>query len=238
VRPLITATIVVLLLLTPARSEQPTDAVRPEQWGLSQLMIEAQLLHIKLWFAGKFGNWRLAAYELDQIAANLGQAAARLPAAASRELIEAQLSILRKAIEEKDVAGFIKGYTELTHWCNACHRAIGRDFISVQIPLASPFTDQAFPDQVAEGRTLAYTVCATCHVIPDQTKVAPAGVAAPSFADLVRRPSFSDDTLRQLLGSGHRRVGHEQAMLNPHLNENQIEQIVAYFEVLKAGQSQ
>jgi hypothetical protein len=152
------------------------DGVRPEQWGLSQLMIAAQLLHIKLWFAGKFGNWRLAAYELDQIAANLGQAAARLPTAASRELIEAQLSILRKAIEEKDVAGFIKGYTELTHECNACHRAIGHDFISVQIPLASPFTDQAFPDQVAEGRTLAHTICGTCHVIPAQTKVPPTRV--------------------------------------------------------------
>jgi hypothetical protein len=221
VRPLITAITLCLLLLTSARSQQSTEAIRPEQRGLSELMIAIQLQHIKLWFAGKFGNWRLAAYELDQVKANLGQATMRLPAAASRELIERQLSSLRKSIEEKDVAAFTTGYTELTHECNACHRAVGRDFISVQIPLASPFTDQAFPDQVAEGRALAHTICATFHVIPDQTKVAPArGVAAPSFADLVRRPSFSDATVRQLLTSGHRRVGPAQAMLNPHLNEN------------------
>jgi hypothetical protein len=40
------------------------------------------------------------------------------------------------------------------------------------------------------------------------------------------------------LASNHRRIGHEQAMLNPHLSEDQIEQIVAYFEVLKARQGQ
>jgi Cytochrome c len=237
VRRLATATALCLLLLMPARSQQLTNDVQPAQPGLSELMTAVQLQHTKLWFAGKFGNWRLAAYELDQIKGNLSKAAIRPPTAPVREPSET-LSSLRKSIEEKDVAGFTKGYTELTHECNACHRAVGRDFITVQIPLASPFTDQAFPDQVAEGRTLAHTICATCHVLTDQTKVAPApGVVAPDFADLIHRPSFSEGTLRQLLTSGHRRIGPEQAMLNPRLNENQIEQIVAYLEVLKAGQS-
>jgi len=238
VRALVTAIMLSLLLLTPAHSQQSTNDVRPEQWGLSELMIAIQLQHIKLWFAGKFGNWGLAAYELDQIKANLARAAMRVPAAISREPIERHLSSVRKSIEGKDVAAFTQGYTELTHECNACHRAVGRDFINVQTPLASPFTDQAFPDQVTEGHALARTICATCHLIADQDKVTPApGVAAPSFADLLRRPSFSDAILRQLLTSGHRRVGPEQGMLNPRLTENQIEQIVAYFQVLKAGQS-
>jgi mono/diheme cytochrome c family protein len=203
-------------------------------------MVAVQLQHMKLWFAGKFGNWRLAVYELDQLEANLAELVKRRPQAVDREGIDNQLSALRKSIEEKNVPGFIQGYTELTHECNACHRAMGRDYITVQIPVASPFTDQTFTDQVAEGRTLAHAICAACHVIPDKTSVAPApgiaapSTAAPSFSELVQRPSFSDATLRQLLGSNHRRIGSAQAMLNPHLTENQIEQIVAYFEVLKA----
>ena len=240
VRSLITLMMLCLLLLAPAPAQQSSDGVRPEQASQSGLMIAVQVQHTKLWFAGKFGNWRLAAYELDQIAANLAEAATRLPASARQEVIESQLSALRTSIDERNIAGFIQGYTELTHACNACHLRIGRDFISVQIPAASPFTDQAFVDQVAEGRTLAHAICATCHILPDRSDVARApgivapSVAAPSFSELIQRPSFSDATLRQLLGSSHRRVGSEQAMLNPHLTENQIEQIVAYFEVLRA----
>ncbi len=240
-RLLFITTMLCFLSLTPARSQQPTGDLRPEQSSLSGLMIAVQLQHIKLWFAGKLGNWRLAAYELDQIAGNLAKAATRLPTAAPRrELVESRLSDLRKSIDEKNVAVFIQGYTELTHECNACHRAIGFDYISVQTPLVSPFTDQAFADQVAEGRALAHAICATCHVIPDKAGVAPApglaapSISAPSFSELIQRPSFSDATLRQLLGSSHRRVGSEQAMLNPHLTENQIEEIVAYFSVLRA----
>ena len=242
VRLLVSTIVVLLLLLTPAAGQQSPDRVRPEQSSLSGLMVAVQLQHTKLWFAGKFGNWRLAAYELDQVAANLAEAGTRLPVSA-RQPMESELSALRKSIDEENRAGFTEGYTELTHACNACHRAMGRDFITVQIPLASPFTDQAFPDQVAEGRALAHAICAACHVVPDKSDVPPAsrtaspGVAVPSFSELIRRPSFSDATLRQLLGSSHRRVGSGQAMLNPHLTENQIEQIVAYFQVLKAEQS-
>jgi hypothetical protein len=59
---------------------------------------------------------------------------------------------------------------------------------------------------------------------------------APSFAELVRRPSFTDASLRQLLASNHRRVGPDQAMPNPRLSDSQIEEIVAYFDDLKAEQ--
>ena len=114
-------------------------------------MIATQLVHIKLWFAGKLGNWKLAAYELDQIASGLDLATRRFPA--SEDQNAGQVRSLRNAIEARDVASFTKAYTELTNGCNACHRAAGRDFISVQVPVISPFTDQNFADPVAEGRT-------------------------------------------------------------------------------------
>ena len=127
--------------------------------------------------------------------------------------------------------------SELTNACNACHRAAGRGFINAQVPAISPFTDQDFADQVAEGRKLAYTVCGVCHVVPDKPNAPLAmSFSAPSFVDLARRPSFTEATLRQLLGSEHRRVGPAQAMPNPRLNDNQINDIVAYFEALKAEQ--
>ncbi len=236
-RAFCTAIILGLLLLAPAQAQPSDGPVRSDEPGSSEPMIATQFRHIKLWFAAKFGNWRLAAYELDQIESDLSQAAKGFPAATTPEAIAGQVAALRNSVQAKDVAGFAKAYTELTAGCNACHRAVGRDFITVQVPAVSPFTDQVFADQVAEGRTLAHTICGTCHVVPDRANATPGmGLPAPSFADLVRRPSFTEASLRQLLASNHRRLGPDQTMPNPRLSENQIEEIVAYFEALKAGQ--
>jgi len=173
---------------------------------LSGPMIATQFRHIKLWFAAKLGNWRLAAYELDQLETGLAEATKRFPATPAP--VAGQVAALRNSIESRDLAAFTKAYTELTNGCNACHRSAGRDFITVQVPVVSPFTDQSYADQVAEGRTLAHTVCGTCHVVPDRTNASPgAGLPAPSFAEVARRPSFTEASLRQLLASNHRRVG-------------------------------
>ena len=231
------AIILGLLLLAPARAQQAANPVRSDEPDTSGLMIATQFRHIKLWFAAKSGNWRLATYELDQIESGLAEAARRFPANAMPEPVAGQVAALRKSIEARDVAGFTNAYTALTNDCNACHRAVGRDFIAVQVPPVSPFTDQIFADQVAEGRTVAHAICGTCHAIPDKANAAVARqFDAPSFAELVRRPSFTEAGLRQLLASNHRRVGPDQAMPNPRLNGSQIEQIVAYFEALKAEQ--
>jgi cytochrome c553 len=227
-----------LLLLEPARAQQPTDQVsQPDAPGLSEQMLAIQFRHIKLWFAGKLGNWKLAAYELDLLGYSLIEAARRVPAGGSAEDAARQITSLRSAIDAKDYSVFIKAYSELTNACNNCHRAVGRGFVSVQVPVVSPFTDQDFADQVAEGRTLAYSVCGVCHVVPDKPN-APLSMSfsAPSFVDLARRPSFTEATLRQLLTSEHRRVGPAQAMPNPRLNDSQIDAIVAYFEALKVEQ--
>jgi mono/diheme cytochrome c family protein len=228
-----------LFMLEPAWAQQPAPpAVGPDVPDLSAQMTATQFRHIKLWFAGKLGNWKLAAYELDQLASSLDDAARRTPAGAALEDTAKQITSLRNAIESRDLSAFTKAYSELTNACNACHRAAGRGFISVQVPAVSPFTDQDFADQLAEGRKLAFTICGVCHVVPDKPN-APLALrfSAPSFVDLARRPSFNEATLRQLLGSEHRRVGPAQAMPNPRLNDNQIDGIVAYFEALKAEQN-
>ena len=224
-----------LLMLAGAGAQPAADPVRSDETGLSGPMIATQFAHIKLWFAAKLGNWRLAAYELDQLETGLAETSKRFPK--TPEPVAGQLAALRNSIEARDLAAFTKAYTELTNGCNACHRSEGRDFIAVQIPLVSPFTDQSFADQVAEGRALAHTICGTCHVAPDKANASPGpGLPAPSFAEVAGRPSFTEASLRQLLASNHRRVGPDQAMPNPRLSENQINAIVAYFEALKAEQ--
>ncbi len=228
-----------LLLALPetAQAQQPTGPVARSDAPLAEQMTAIQFRHIKLWFAGKLGNWKLAAYELDQLASSLDEAAKRTPPTAAAGDNAAQVTTLRGAIEGKDLPAFTKAYAALTNACNACHRAAGRGFVSVQVPAVSPFTDQDFADQIAEGRKLASTICGVCHVVPDKPNPPLAlGFSAPSFVDLARRPSFDEATLRQLLGSEHRRIGPAQAMPNPRLNDNQIDDIVAYFDALKAEQ--
>jgi cytochrome c553 len=236
-RALFIAISFLLLTLRPAWAQQPA-AGGGDAPDLSVQMTATQFRHIKLWFAGKLGNWKLAAYELDQLASGLDEAARRTPAGAAADNTAAQVASLRSAVESKDLPAFNKAYSELTNSCNACHRAAGRGFISVQVPAVSPFTDQDFADQAAEGRRLAFSVCGVCHVVPDKPNT-PLGMrfAAPSFVDLARRPSFNEASLRQLLGSEHRRLGPAEAMPNPRLNDNQIDDIVAYFDVLKAEQN-
>ena len=113
---------------------------------LGDIMNTAQWRHIKLWFAGKLQNWDLARYELRQIKASLEDAVVfyrGIPV----KLVDATVDPIRAidaAIEAKDGARFAEGYHALTSACNACHVGIGRSFIVIQVPNASPFSDQSF----------------------------------------------------------------------------------------------
>jgi cytochrome c553 len=226
------------LLLSNAVAEEPADGSQGRsQVELANSMVAAQLAHIKLWFAGKLGNWRLATYELDRIQAELERAEGLYHDKSLMVSADGPLQSLRSAIEARGATSFAKAYTDLTNACNACHRAMNRSFVAVQVPVNSPFSDQVFVDQVAEGRALAHAVCAECHIVSPDSKELPAyRVPTPSFPDIAHRSSFSDEGLRQYLSSGHRNLGPDKAMPNPRLNEYQIEEIVAYFETLRTRQ--
>jgi hypothetical protein len=115
------------LILAPLAVAQQ-ELYRPP---LGDIMGKIQLRHIKLWFAGKAGNWELAADLYRGIPVELVTNTAD------------PIRAIREAIEAKDSAAFAKGYGELTLACNACHQGIGRSFIVIQKPTASPFTDQS-----------------------------------------------------------------------------------------------
>ncbi|MBR0758965.1 hypothetical protein JQ613_01560 [Bradyrhizobium japonicum] len=204
----------------------------------SELMIALQFQHIKLWFAGKLSNWDLANYELRQIQENLQKATPTSSESVRSSQTTEQLQALDHAIQQRDATAFAKAYSDLTNGCNACHRASGFGSITIQVPANSPFSDQLFVDQIAEGRALARGTCGLCHVISDSSRETPAfRFPAPSFSEIASRPSFSANDLRQLLTSNHRRVGPNQAMLKPKLVEYQIDAIVAFFETLQADRA-
>ena len=131
---LITAILICLILAPLAVAQQ--DAYPPK---LDDIMITTQLRHIKLWFAGKLRNWELAAYEVERIKASLANAATAGP-----------VQSIHDAIEAKDSTRFAKAFNDLTAACNACHQAIGRGFIVIQVPTASPFSDQSFSPRASQ----------------------------------------------------------------------------------------
>jgi cytochrome c556 len=113
---------------------------------LADIMAAKQWRHIKLWFAGRQRNWDLAAYELAQIKASLADAAilySNIPVN-DVTVMAAPIQSINKAIESKDGTGFAKAFNELTAGCNSCHRDMEREFITIQVPAVSPFSDQLF----------------------------------------------------------------------------------------------
>jgi mono/diheme cytochrome c family protein len=233
---------VLWLAAAAAQAESPvtSEPLRSKPAAaLPDLMVTAQLRHMKLWFAGRLSNWKLAAYEFDRMKSALDDAAALYSGIRGSDGTSQALQSVQKAIDARDATAFVKAYTDLTNACNACHRANDREFITIQAPSNSPFSDQLFADQVSEGRALARQICGNCHVVSEDSRQSIAGrPPTPSFLELVRRPSFSADDIRQFLSSDHRRIGSDQAMPNPRLAEYQIEEIVAYLETLRAKQGQ
>jgi hypothetical protein len=51
---------------------------------------------------------------------------------------------LSDAIKSKDGPRFTRAFADLTRACNSCHAAARVSFITIQVPTASPFTDQSF----------------------------------------------------------------------------------------------
>jgi len=119
---------------------------------VADIMGQTQLRHFKLWFAGALGNWPLANFEVERMkrsfndAGRLGTTVAGAPLS---QLIEQKslppLAEVEKAIAAKSRKDFVKAFEDLTQACNACHVAANVGFIKMQVPTASPFSNQAFP---------------------------------------------------------------------------------------------
>jgi mono/diheme cytochrome c family protein len=89
-------------------------------------------------------------------------------------------------------------------------------------PAAGPVT----AERVAEGRRIAETWCANCHVIGPAAR-GPVGDAAPPFQEIAAMPSTTAMSLRAFLTTPHGR------MPDYRLSNDQIEAASAYILSLK-----
>ncbi|HRH61072.1 MAG TPA: hypothetical protein PL045_10910 [Chitinophagaceae bacterium] len=115
--------------------------------GLGEFMSSIQVHHEKLWFAGQAGNWRLADFEINEIAEalnNIQQYNADRPEAPKTAMLLPVIDSVKTAIEQKDNLNFTTSFVRLTNTCNNCHREVDYDFNTILIPTTPPFSNQSF----------------------------------------------------------------------------------------------
>jgi cytochrome c553 len=121
--------------------------------GLGELMTLQQMRHVKLWLAGRAGNWELAAYELDELDEGFDDVVKLhpthkdspvAPKDAVPRMMTQPLADLRAAVTAKDGAAFARSYDALTDACNRCHEATNFGFNRVQRPDVNPYPNQDF----------------------------------------------------------------------------------------------
>ena len=125
---------------------QKLEATAP---GVGSAMSAAQVHFGKLYYAGQARNWGLAAYELHEVEENLEIAVNLRPQEHGVNLIDltedfeqAQLAVLRQAIEAEDSGAFRVAYEEAMSACNTCHMEVRRPFLVITLPAAPPVTNQ------------------------------------------------------------------------------------------------
>lgn len=111
---------------------------------LGQQMLELQIRHDRLWWAGQSGNWTLAYFmvgELGEALRGIEQTNGDAPELQPDKLSELMPSIMNPAIKDvqealarQDKAAFAKAYDKLSAACTACHQVAGNTFLIMQRP--------------------------------------------------------------------------------------------------------
>jgi hypothetical protein len=100
--------------------------------GLGELMSFQQIRHDKLWLAAQAQNWKLAAYELDELEEGFDDVVRFHPTHKDSPLaltdvvpkiMGQPLRSTRVAIDARDPRAFVAAFDTLTAACNSCHQA-------------------------------------------------------------------------------------------------------------------
>ena len=122
-------------------AELEASQLRPE---LGSQMLELQMRHDRLWWAGQAGNWNLAYFMIGEIGEALrgieetnGEAPELQPeklADVMPAMMDPAIRTVQKALEKQDQAEFAKAYDQLSAACTACHKVAGADFLIIERP--------------------------------------------------------------------------------------------------------
>jgi len=114
--------------------------------GFGEMMNSIQSHHLKLWYAGKNKNWKLAEFEikeLNEVVENIEKFQGKRKETELISMMNPALDSLKMAINKKDDDLFVNSYTGLTNSCNSCHKLTDFEFNIVKLPEGEP----PFPNQ-------------------------------------------------------------------------------------------
>ena len=131
----------------PAAAAAPPPTENAAISGLGEIMTLQQLRHIKLWFAGRAGNWPLADYEIGELGEGFEDVTKLLGGDIVDKMVGAPLKALQKAVDDKSPAAFAAAFDALSAGCNSCHHTLDHAFIVIQRPTLLPYSDQSFQPQ-------------------------------------------------------------------------------------------
>jgi cytochrome c len=101
-------------------------------------------------------------------------------------------------------------------------------WVGLLLVLAAPASAQQLRGNAAAGHDLALAVCANCHLVQEGQRK-PAMDSVPSFEAVAHDPKMTDERLHGFLNRPH------PPMPNIELSRQQIEDVVAYLETVRAA---
>ena len=140
-----------VLAQTPAPAAPAAQpAYNPSMADLMTTSIQPR--HTKLGLAGKARDWTYLNYEISELRNAFNRIARTIPvfdrttdtAAEFNSRIKEPLEMVDAAIKAKNPTRFDGAYANLTDSCNACHKALKKDWIVIKAPDATMFGDQDF----------------------------------------------------------------------------------------------
>lgn len=142
-----------------ARLNALEQRVPPPELG--RQMLELQIRHDRLWWAGEAGNWNLAYYMVGELGEALrgieetnGDAAELQPQKLSDvmpSIMNPAIRNVQEALARRDKAAFEQAFDGLSAACTACHAVAGDTFLHIQRP-TTPLLDNLryAPDEDAK----------------------------------------------------------------------------------------
>jgi hypothetical protein len=115
--------------------------------GLGEVMGGIQVHHAKLWYAGQYQNWELAAYEAAELKERFQQASdleTNRPEIKNLQMIFPALDSMKAAVDRRETAGFKRAFDNLSATCNNCHRVSNFSFNIIRTPTSPPVSNQEF----------------------------------------------------------------------------------------------
>lgn len=132
------------LLVASVSGAQETSSGEGNDVNIGDVMAFQQERHLKLWFAGRAGNWPLADYEIGKLKDGFADIDKLIGGDTVGNAVAAPIAALEKAIESKNKDSFARAFDQLTAGCNSCHRTLDHAFIVIQRPEAWPYGNQSF----------------------------------------------------------------------------------------------